>query len=141
MEYRTIVGKDTASALSILGGEPQPKDSYDEYVSSLKSYYQAVGSERQPSAGLAGHMSEPYRGALALRKETQVLLARTAPVPLEKLIPGSSLSFHPGLRMEGLLQGHIEGLHAAKCSNTGGASESKRLASEVVREMFPYPGR
>jgi hypothetical protein len=142
-EYRTIVGKDTARALSVLGGEPQLKDSVDGYARSLKSYFQGVGFEQQrgspASADLLRHMSEPYRVSLALSKDPQVLIARTFPV--EKLIPGSGLFFYPGLRMAGLLQGHIEGLHAASCPNTGGVAESKRLASEVVRRTFPLPER
>jgi hypothetical protein len=139
MEYRTIVGKDTARALSVLGGEPQLKDSVDEYARSLKSYYQSVGLGLPTAQDLLRHMSEPYRVSLALSKDPDVLIARTAPV--EKLIPGSGLFFYPGLRMAGLLRGHIEALHKNSCPNTGGVTESERLASEIVRSTFPLPER
>lgn len=137
-EYRTIVGKDLTRGIAFLSKQPQLKDGNQTSIENIKTYYRDVAYEQQRistagTTGLLGHMSEPFRVSLALRKDSQVLIARTFPV--EKLMPNSGLFFYPGLRMEGLLRGNIEGLHETACR--GRREECKRLGSEVVESTFP----
>ncbi|HEY4245169.1 MAG TPA: hypothetical protein VGM88_35375 [Kofleriaceae bacterium] len=135
-EYRGIMGPDRDRGEAAIHGEPPFELHAAEFQKATTAFYRSFGyeaSRRAPSSvGLLGHMSEPYRIALLLESDPQVLIARTFPRERAKEM---GFSFLPGSRLPGLLWGHLVALHERGCRATRASGEA--LATTIVDQTFP----